>query len=105
MALSVLARSLLATNPPRKGRYLCQVFLGIYHQYNQALSKESQQIWLDGLGLPGVIPGLQPPPGLAGDPSYPTKPADFDRLIRISGKIQVENESEWFSKFKAIMQG
>lgn len=72
---------------------------------NHALSKESQQIWLDGLGLPGVIPGLRPPPGLAGDPSYPTKPADFDRLIRISGKIQVENESEWFSKFKAIMQG
>ena len=36
---------------------------------NHALSKESQQIWLDGLGLPGVIPGLRPPPGLAGDPS------------------------------------
>tara|TARA_B100000902_G_C27273621_1_gene897654 strand:+ start:545 stop:1651 length:1107 start_codon:yes stop_codon:yes gene_type:complete len=73
---------------------------------NQALTKESQQVWLDGLGLPGVIDGLTPPPGVPiGDPSYPTKPEDFERLIRVSGQIQVENESEWFSKFKQIMQG
>jgi len=73
---------------------------------NMALSKESQQIWLDGLGLPGVVTGLTPPPGVpAGDPSYPVKPEDFQKLIRVSGKIQVENESSWFSKFKSIMQG
>ena len=69
------------------------------------MSLESQQVWLDGLGLPGVVPGLTPPKGLEGDPSYPTKPEDFDRLIRVSGQVQVENESEWFSKFKQIMQG
>jgi putative spermidine/putrescine transport system substrate-binding protein len=73
---------------------------------NSALTKEAQQVWLDGLGLPGVVTGLTPPPGVPiPDPSYPTKPADFERLIRISGQIQVENESEWFSRFKQIMQG
>ncbi len=70
-----------------------------------ALSQESQQIWLDGLGLPGVVPDLTPPEGLENDPSYPTKPEDFEDLIRISSKIQIENESEWFAKFKEIMQG
>ncbi|RJE82767.1 ABC transporter substrate-binding protein [Paracoccus onubensis] len=72
---------------------------------NMALSQESQQIWLDGLGLPGVVPDLTPPEGLENDPSYPTKPEDFENLIRISSKIQIENESEWFAKFKEIMQG
>ncbi|MEP1496806.1 PotD/PotF family extracellular solute-binding protein [Pseudophaeobacter sp.] len=71
---------------------------------NLALSTESQQIWLDGLGLPGVVPGLTPPEGLAGDPSYPTKPEDFENLIRISSAVQVQNESDWFAKFKEIMQ-
>jgi putative spermidine/putrescine transport system substrate-binding protein len=33
------------------------------------------------------------------------KPEDFKRLIRVPSKVQVENESEWFGKFKAIMQG
>ncbi len=72
---------------------------------NSALTQEAQQIWLDGLGLPGVVPGLTPPPGLENDPSYPTTPEQFERLIRISAAVQVEHESEWFSKFKAIMQG
>jgi putative spermidine/putrescine transport system substrate-binding protein len=39
------------------------------------------------------------------DPSYPTKEEDFKHLIRISSKVQVENESTWFAKFKEIMQG
>jgi putative spermidine/putrescine transport system substrate-binding protein len=72
---------------------------------DHALTPEAQQVWLDGLGLPGVVPGLKPPADLVNDPSYPTKAADFDKLIRISSKIQVENESDWFGKFKAIMQG
>ena len=72
---------------------------------NHAITKDAQQIWLDGLGLPGVVPGLTPPADLVGDPSYPTEAKDFEHLIRISSKIQVENESEWFGKFKAIMQG
>ena len=71
---------------------------------NFALSQEAQQVWLDGLGLPGVVSGLTPPEDLVGDASYPTEPADFEKLIRISGQVQVENESDWFSKFKAIMQ-
>jgi len=72
---------------------------------NMALTKESQQVWLDGLGLPGVVPGVNPPADLVGDPSYPVKPEDFEKLIRVSAKVQVENESDWFAKFKAIMQG
>ena len=72
---------------------------------NLALSVESQQIWLDGLGLPGVIPGVKPPADLVGDSSYPTTPEDFKHLIRSPGKVQVENESEWFATFKSIMQG
>jgi putative spermidine/putrescine transport system substrate-binding protein len=72
---------------------------------NYALTVEAQQIWLDGLGLPGVVPGVNPPADLINDPSYPTKPEDFKNLIRVSAKIQTENQSEWFSKFKAIMQG
>jgi putative spermidine/putrescine transport system substrate-binding protein len=72
---------------------------------NFAISKEAQQVWLDGLGLPGVVPGLTPPADLVGDPSYPTTPEDYARLIRVSSQVQVENESEWFAKFKAIMQG
>jgi len=72
---------------------------------NSALTTEAQQVWLDGLGLPGVVPGVNPPADLVGDPSYPTTEEDFKHLIRISSKVQVENESEWFAKFKSIMQG
>lgn len=72
---------------------------------NFAISQEAQQVWLDGLGLPGVVPGVTPPEGLAGDPSYPTEPDDFERLIRIPTAVQVEHESDWFARFKAIMQG
>lgn len=71
---------------------------------NYALTPEAQQPWLDGLGLPGVVPGLTPPEGLAGDPSYPTTPEQFDRLIRVSTAVQVQNESDWFAQFKEIMQ-
>lgn len=72
---------------------------------NFAITPEAQQVWLDGLGLPGVVPGLTPPEGLAGDPSYPTTPEAFKQLIRISSTIQVQNESDWFARFKEIMQG
>lgn len=72
---------------------------------NFAITKDAQQVWLDGLGLPGVTPGVTPPADLVGDPSYPTTEADFKKLIRISAKVQVENESAWFAKFKEIMQG
>ena len=72
---------------------------------NFAISKEAQQVWLDGLGLPGVVPGLTPPEGLAGDPSYPTTEEEMSRMIRVSTQIQVEHQSEWFAKFKEIMQG
>jgi putative spermidine/putrescine transport system substrate-binding protein len=72
---------------------------------NFAITKEAQQVWLDGLGLPGVVPGLTPPADLVNDPSYPTRPEDFEHLIRISSQVQVENESTWFGEFKKIMQG
>jgi len=72
---------------------------------NFAITKDAQQVWLDGLGLPGVVPGLTPPADLVGDPSYPTTEEDFKHLIRISSQVQVENESTWFGEFKKIMQG
>ncbi len=72
---------------------------------NHALDRQAQQVWLDGLGLPGVVPGLTPPADLVGNPAYPTTEEDFKHLIRISSKVQVENESQWFAKFKEIMQG
>jgi putative spermidine/putrescine transport system substrate-binding protein len=72
---------------------------------NFAISQGAQQVWLDGLGLPGVVPGLTPPEGLENDPAYPTEPEDFERLIRVPTDIQVQHESDWFSEFKAIMQG
>lgn len=72
---------------------------------NYALTTEAQQIWLDGLGLPGVAPGVKPPADLVGDPAYPTKPEDFKKLLKVPSKIQVEHEKEWFAKFKEIMQG
>lgn len=72
---------------------------------NFAISRDAQQVWLDGLGLPGVVSGLTPPEGLAGDPSYPTKPEDFEHLIRIPTAVQVAHESDWFARFKSIMQG
>lgn len=71
---------------------------------NHAISKKAQQVWLDGLGFPGVVPGLVPPADLVGDPAYPTTDADFAKLIRVSSKIQVENAGDWFAKFKAIME-
>ena len=56
-------------------------------------------------GYEGWLPGLTPPEDLVGDPSYPTTPEQIAELIRVSTKVQVENESEWFAKFKEIMQG
>jgi putative spermidine/putrescine transport system substrate-binding protein len=70
-----------------------------------AMSQQAQQVWTSGLGLPGLRPGLTPPPDLAGDPAYPTRPEDFARLISVSNKIQVENETDWFARFNEIMQG
>ena len=72
---------------------------------NYALSTEAQQIWCDGLGLPGVNPNIKPPADMVGDPAYPTRDEDFKRLLRVPNKIQVEYEKEWFSRFKQIMQG
>jgi putative spermidine/putrescine transport system substrate-binding protein len=71
---------------------------------NYALTAEAQQGWCDGLGLPGVNPNIKPPADMVGDPAYPTKPEDFAKLLRVPNKIQVENEKEWFGKFKKIMQ-
>ncbi|MFO1070499.1 MAG: PotD/PotF family extracellular solute-binding protein [Geminicoccaceae bacterium] len=70
-----------------------------------AMSQEAQQVWTSGLGLPGLRPGLTPPPDLVGDPAYPTTPEDYKRLLSVSNKVQVEHEGEWFAKFNEIMQG
>lgn len=72
---------------------------------NYAISRPGQQVWLDGLGLPGVVPGLTPPEGLENDPSYPTTEEALGHLIRVSDMVQAENQSVWFARFKEIMQG
>lgn len=72
---------------------------------NFAMSQDAQQVWTDGLGLPGLRPGLKAPADLAGDPAYPQTPEDFARLISVPTRILVENESDWFQKFQEIMQG
>ena len=72
---------------------------------NYAISPEGQQAWLDPLGLPGVVPGLKPPADLADDLSYPTSAEQFAKLLLVSPGIQVAHQSDWFAKFKEIMQG
>ncbi|MBX6322112.1 MAG: extracellular solute-binding protein [Rhodospirillaceae bacterium] len=72
---------------------------------NHALTKDAQQVWTGMLGLPGVVPGIEPPADLKGDPAYPTKPEDFARFLQIPVPERVAHESEWFAKFKEIMQG
>jgi putative spermidine/putrescine transport system substrate-binding protein len=71
---------------------------------NLAMSKNAQQVWMDGLGLPGLRPGLTPPADLAGDPAFPQSEADFQRLISVPTRVLVEHESDWFQAFKEIMQ-
>jgi putative spermidine/putrescine transport system substrate-binding protein len=72
---------------------------------NYSLTKEAQQKWCSMLGLPPVYPGIQPPADLVGDVSYPTKPEDFKKLLRIPSKVLVENQPKWFAKFNEIFQG
>jgi putative spermidine/putrescine transport system substrate-binding protein len=71
---------------------------------NLAMSQGAQQVWMDGLGLPGLRPGLTPPADLAGDPAFPQSEADFQRLISVPTRVLVEHESDWFQAFKEIMQ-
>ena len=72
---------------------------------NFALSAEGQQVWCNGLGLPPVRPGLEPPADLVGDPAYPTTEEDLKLLLRVPTPILVEHESDWFAKVNEIMQG
>ena len=72
---------------------------------NYALSEEAQEAWCGALGLPPVRPGIEPPEDLVGDPSYPTGPADFARLVSIPSPVLVENQPIWFAKFQEIFQG
>ena len=72
---------------------------------NFAMSQAAQQVWTDGLGLPGLRPGLTPPADLVGDPAYPTTPEDFAKLLSVPTPVLVEHEADWFQKFNEIMQG
>ena len=72
---------------------------------NFALSKDAQQKWCAALGLPPVYPGIEPPADLVGDPSYPTKPEDFAKLVSIPSPVLVNSQAEWFAKFNEIFQG
>ena len=70
-----------------------------------ALTPEAQQAWCSMLGLPPMRPGLDGPDDLEGDPAYPTKAEDFERLVQVPNPVQVEHEKDWFAKFNEIMQG
>ncbi|UOM32707.1 PotD/PotF family extracellular solute-binding protein [Acuticoccus sp. I52.16.1] len=70
-----------------------------------ALSEPAQKAWCGALGLPPVRPGIEPPADLAGDPSYPTTPADFEKLVSVPSPVLVENQPIWFAKFNEIFQG
>ncbi|MEM6761945.1 MAG: PotD/PotF family extracellular solute-binding protein [Pseudomonadota bacterium] len=72
---------------------------------NTALSKDVQEKWCGMLGLPPVYPGIAPPPDLVGDPSYPTTPEDFAKLVSVPTPILVKNQPIWFAKFSEIFQG
>ncbi len=72
---------------------------------NHSLTRGAQEKWCGLLGLPPVYPGIAPPADLVGDPSYPTSPADFARLVSIPSPVLVKNQPEWFAKFNEIMQG
>ncbi len=70
-----------------------------------AITRDAQKAWCSALGLPPVYPGIEPPEDLKGDPAYPTKPEDFEKLVQIPSPVLVENQPTWFSKFSEIMQG
>lgn len=70
-----------------------------------AITAEAQQAWCSALGLPPVYPGLEAPEDLVGDPAYPTRPEDFEKLVSIPSPVLVENQPIWFAQFKEIMQG
>jgi putative spermidine/putrescine transport system substrate-binding protein len=72
---------------------------------NFALTREVQEAWCGMLGLPPVYPGIEPPADLVGDPSYPTTPEDFEKLVAISSPVLVRNQPIWFAKFSEIFQG
>lgn len=72
---------------------------------NFALSEQAQAEWCSLLGLPPVYPGLAPPEDLVGDPSYPTTPEDFAKLVSVPSPVLVENQPIWFAKFSEIFQG
>jgi len=72
---------------------------------NFALTRDVQKEWCGMLGLPPVYPGIEPPADLVGDPSYPTEPEDFDKLVSISSPVLVRNQPEWFARFSEIFQG
>lgn len=72
---------------------------------NFALTEQAQAAWCSALGLPPVRPGIAPPEDLVGDPSYPTGPEDFDKLVSVSSPVLVESQPEWFARFNEIFQG
>ncbi|MEM7442856.1 MAG: PotD/PotF family extracellular solute-binding protein [Pseudomonadota bacterium] len=68
-----------------------------------AISASSQQVWCNGLGLPPVYPGLEPPSDLVGDPAYPTTDADFDRFLMLPTPVIAENKDAWLARYRQIM--
>lgn len=70
---------------------------------NYAISREAQQKWCNLLGLPGTISGFEPPQSFIGDPAYPSTPAHFDKLLRISDIVKSQHWNDWQLRFKEIM--
>ncbi len=69
----------------------------------RAISKQGQQVWCNGLGLPPVYPGLKPPPDLEGDPAYPATEADLKHLLKIPVPVLVAHQFDWYARFHKLM--
>jgi putative spermidine/putrescine transport system substrate-binding protein len=70
---------------------------------NFAMTAKAQEAWCYGLGLPGTRKGFTPPPEFQNDPSYPTKPEDFAKLLQVPDEVKATNWKDWQLKFKEIM--
>ena len=70
-----------------------------------ALSRSAQRLWCDGLGLPPVHPGLEPPADLIGDPTYPTTADDIGRFLQIPLPVRIEHQEQWYARFQTLMRG
>lgn len=70
---------------------------------NFAMNAEASQRWCDALGNPSLHKKFVAPAEYADDPAYPSKDADFEKLVILPMEMEVKYWDEWVLKFKSIM--